>query len=92
MSHATDIAPLLAYLKVQGDLLEPVPPGWTGADITRRTHDEVHECIRCGERAQVAYVAETNAGDRWLDLCARDAYEARRAVERPEYTPAWRPE
>lgn len=46
MSSVADIAPLLAYLKVQGDLLPSAPPGWTGADITRRTKDEVHECIR----------------------------------------------
>jgi hypothetical protein len=31
--------------------------------------DEVHPCLRCGERAACAYIAETELGHRWLDLC-----------------------
>lgn len=80
-----DIAPLLAFLKVNGDLLPLVADDWTGEHITRRTQDEVHQCVRCPKRAQVAYVAETDKGERWLDLCAHCAYEARQAVNRPEY-------
>lgn len=64
---------MLHLLKAEPTLLDPAPAGFTGADIIRRTQDEVHTCLRCGGRAQAAYVAATTAGPRWLDLCADDA-------------------
>lgn len=50
-------------------LLPPAPDDYDGIAINRRARDSMHMCLRCGERAWVAYVAETTAGCRWLDLC-----------------------
>lgn len=79
------IVAMLGWLKIEGDVLQAVRPGWTGADLNRRTQDEVHDCLRCGERAQAAYVAHTDKGDRWLDLCWRDAYAARWALDEAQH-------
>lgn len=46
-------------------------------DIDRRTQDEVHTCVRCGERARVAFLAgpspQINLSRRWIDLCPKCA-------------------
>jgi hypothetical protein len=81
-SYATTALDGLLWLSRENpDLL----PRYTGRnaslDIEHRRHDEVHPCVRCGQRAQVAYVvtccytystmAEPPHGEpRWLDLCA----------------------
>lgn len=79
---APTLTDLLLWLRVQGSVLPPAPEGWTGADINRRTQDEVHDCLACGRRARCAFVAETDFhGDRWLDLCARCTYEVRQASD-----------
>lgn len=48
-------------------------PEATHTDITRRTKDEVHGCVRCGDRAEVAFLAGPSAqirlSARWVDLC-----------------------
>jgi hypothetical protein len=79
VTDQSDVAVLLAWLKVEGDVLEAVRDGWTGADITHRTMDQVHPCLRCGQQAQLAYVAHTDKGPRWLDLCPPCGYAARKA-------------
>jgi hypothetical protein len=59
---------LLHLLKAEPTLMPPVPTP-SGAAIEHRRLDEVHPCLRCGERAACAYIAETELGHRWLDLC-----------------------
>lgn len=65
-----DAIPLLHLLKANPTLLPPAPDPFTGAHIEHRCHDEVNMCLRCGKRAQTAFVAHTDLGPRWLDLCA----------------------
>lgn len=60
----------LHLLKAEPTLLPPAPTGDIAAAIEHRRHDEVHSCLRCGGRAQCAFVADTSLGNRWLDLCA----------------------
>lgn len=64
-----DTAAFLGLLKAEPTLLDPAPAGWNEGAVTRRTRDEVHSCLRCGGRAAVAFVALTDAGLRWLDVC-----------------------
>lgn len=59
---------LLYLLKAEPTLLPEAPPDATSR-IEHRTHDEVHSCLRCGKGAQEAFVADTERGPRWLDLC-----------------------
>lgn len=92
----TDLAALgmLYLLAAEPTLLPEAPSGATGADIERRRQDEVHPCLRCGKRAQVAYIAQMHIGPRWLDLCpacnhaVRAAADADRSEDWPE---EWRP-
>lgn len=86
-----DIAELLRSIRRDGSVLPAVPVGWTGKDIHRRTDDEVHDCLICGGRAHMAYVAHTKSGHRWLDLCMPCSSEVRRVAARPEYQPGWTP-
>lgn len=61
---------MLHLLKAEPTLLPEAPDEATAAHITHRTHDESHECLRCGSRADIAFIAATEIGPRWLDLCA----------------------
>lgn len=61
---------LLYLLRANPTLLPVAPPNVTAAMMTFRAKDQVHACLRCGKRAQCAYVAETSQSRRWLDLCA----------------------
>jgi hypothetical protein len=67
----TDVAEpsFMHLLAAEPTLLDPAPFGASAQVIDRRCFDEVHSCLRCGERAQQAFVAETRIGPRWLDLC-----------------------
>src|ERR1039457_429084 len=70
MREPSDVRIFLHLLKAEPSLLPEAP--WVDAwrQIDHRTKDEVHTCLRCGERACTAYVADTALGPRWLDLCA----------------------
>jgi hypothetical protein len=71
MSRAiADVRSFLHLLRTEPTLMPWAPAGDPAVLISRRTHDEVHSCLRCGQCAQVAYVAATVLGPRWLDLCA----------------------
>jgi hypothetical protein len=62
---------MLYHLRANPTLLDPAPTDrdtW-GSAITHRSEDEVHACLRCGEQAQIAVIAETPDRPRWLDLC-----------------------
>ncbi len=62
---------MLYLIRAEPSLLPAAPSGVDVAKaIEHRRHDEVHTCFRCGGRAQCAFVAHTEMGDRWLDLCA----------------------
>lgn len=69
MTAATDAMGLLHLLGAEPTLMPPAPATATGSDIEHRRHDEVHACLRCGERAEAALIADTKLGKRWLDLC-----------------------
>lgn len=60
---------MLYLLKAEPTLLPEAPVGDVAELIEHRTHDEVHSCLRCGKRAVQAFVADTELGPRWLDLC-----------------------
>jgi hypothetical protein len=61
---------MLYLLRANPTLLPEAPTNATGEQMEHRRHDEVHACLRCGQRAQCAFVAHTDIGNRWLDLCA----------------------
>ncbi|ANZ35242.1 hypothetical protein BBK82_03290 [Lentzea guizhouensis] len=65
---------LLHLVRAEPRLLEEAPADDQGAATTRRVQDEVHGCLRCGERAQVACIAHTKLGPRWVDLCHADLH------------------
>ena len=73
-----NIEGFLHLLKAEPTLLPVAPADATAALIDRRRLDEVHSCLRCGKRAQMAFIAHTPIGPRWLDLCA--------ACSRPLYS------
>jgi hypothetical protein len=60
---------MLHLLAAEPTLLEPAPVAATAAQIDHRRLDEIHACLRCPNRAQTAFVADTKLGPRWLDLC-----------------------
>lgn len=59
----------LLLLKAEPTLLPEAPADAAGEHIERRRLDEVHACLRCGGRADCAFIAATELGPRWLDLC-----------------------
>jgi len=61
-------AGLLAFLAVHADLLHPVR-GPCGPEAIEWRLAHAHPCLRCGAIAMVAYIAGTERGPRWLDLC-----------------------
>jgi hypothetical protein len=81
VSGPAGIAAFLHLMAAEPTLMDPAPTAPTAAQIDHRSYDEVHACLRCGGRAQVALVAHTKAGDRWLDLCAGCSHWAQRANE-----------
>lgn len=66
----TDADRFLMLIRDNPTLLPDAPSDSTAA-MEHRCRDEVHACLRCGERAQCAIVAGTSLGSRWLDLCAK---------------------
>ncbi|GAA0719243.1 hypothetical protein Drose_05580 [Dactylosporangium roseum] len=65
-----DVEGFLRLLAAEPTLLPPAPADGIGDATRRRTQDEIHSCLRCGRRAQEAFIAGTRLGPRWLDLCA----------------------
>jgi len=64
---------LLHLIKAEPSLLPAAPDPCSAKQMDHRRIDEVHVCLGCGERAQCVYVASTDAGPRWLDLCRKCA-------------------
>ncbi len=60
---------MLLLFKANPTLLPAAPDVFDGRMIEHRRKDEVHACLRCPSRAHTAYVAETELGNRWIDLC-----------------------
>ncbi|TMR11733.1 hypothetical protein ETD86_34760 [Nonomuraea turkmeniaca] len=82
---------MLTLLAIEPTLLPPAPERADGRHIEHRRRDEIHDCLRCGQRAMVAYiarsmVADPDPGPRWLDLCPACDYWLRTNL--PE---EWRP-
>ena len=76
-----DAVGLLYLLKAEPSLLPVAPDDASGEDIERRRLDEVHSCLRCGERATTALIVEDPhgawQGKRWFDLCYAHFAEVR---------------
>jgi hypothetical protein len=75
----TDADRFLILIRDNPTLL-PAAPVDTAAAMEHRARDEVHACLRCGKRAQSAFIAATKLGNRWLDLCAACAHWLRTAA------------
>jgi hypothetical protein len=61
---------LLLLLNANPSMLTPAPSVTPPFDhFEHRTKDEIHECLRCPERARIAYVLDLEGGPAWLDLC-----------------------
>jgi len=78
---ANDVAGMLHLLKAEPTLLHPAPVNYTARDMEDRRHSGAHSCLRCGQSSQRAYVADTELGPRWLDLCAECDYWLRRGLD-----------
>lgn len=61
----------LHHLKANPTLLDlaPVDRELWGRAMRHRADDEVHSCLRCGNRAHQAIIAEPPGGPRFLDMC-----------------------
>lgn len=69
--NATTIADgFLLLLQAEPTLMPPAPKDYTCVDMNQRLR-ETHPCLRCGRRARTTRVAQTELGNRWLDLCLR---------------------
>jgi hypothetical protein len=76
-----DVAGLLHLLRAEPTLMDPAPEGAGGDDVQRRTRGEVHDCLRCGQRATTALIALVPGhGRRWLDLCPQHFHEVSRGA------------
>jgi hypothetical protein len=67
----------VALLNLVGDewtALDEAPAEGQAEAIEWRRRDELHRCLRCGQRAVAAFVIEfkpvPESPPRWLDLCA----------------------
>ena len=81
----------LAYLiKAEPTLLPVAPDDDWAVQIRLRTSGEIHLCLRCGQRARCAYIAETTEGPRWLDLCPPCAIKLRDALDEDARRKTWR--
>jgi hypothetical protein len=66
----TEAAALLHLLKANPTLLNPVAgTAPIALQMRHRGQDEIHNCLRCGQRAAQALIADTKIGPRWVDLC-----------------------
>lgn len=75
-------ADTLVWLRLNGDVLEAAPTDAPPQAIDARSRDQVHGCLACNEPAQVAYIADTDKGPRWLDLCMKHSREVRQVSEK----------
>lgn len=71
---------MLHLLKAEPTLLPAAPLNTTAQQIDHRRLDEMHSCLRCGQPARLAYVASTELGPRWLDLCMKCGHWLRTAL------------
>lgn len=66
---------MLHLVKAEPTLLPRAPSVGQGPAIAQRRRCAGHVCLYCGGPATVAYIVATDAGPRWLDLCAADDRE-----------------
>lgn len=82
---------LLHLLAAEPTLLPAAPADTSGVEIEARRSSGEHACLRCGQPATTALIAEIpDHGKRWLDLCMAHFVEVRQA-ERPGERDTWRP-
>jgi hypothetical protein len=72
---------MVRLIAAEPTLLPTAPADDWAAKIEQRRLGEVHSCLRCGQRARCAYIAHTNLGPRWLDLCPPCDLTLRRALD-----------
>lgn len=79
------------FLKTLRDepwMMNAAPVDYTPVDMHNRSHEPWHSCLRCGRKSQVALIADTRWGPRWLDICHQDlAFIIKHSTAEPEYTP-----
>ena len=73
LTRKTDLGEWLKDLRAHPERMGAAPTTDQGVWIERRAASGLHECLRCGILAQVAFIADTKAGPRWLDLCSEHA-------------------
>jgi hypothetical protein len=69
VARKTDLGEWLKDLREHPERMGAAPLADQGAWIEHRAASGLHRCLRCGALAQVAFIADTKAGPRWLDLC-----------------------
>ena len=74
----TDIGEWLKDLRDHPERMGAAPATDQATWIDHRASSGLHRCLRCGGLAQVAFIADTKAGPRWLDLCPEHALMAYR--------------
>lgn len=83
---------LIRLIEAEPSLLPPVEVYdqelWAQA-IIDRTRTGGHLCLKCGEKAKVAYIAQGQGSCGWLDLCPPCALAMSKAVamDRPLPSP-----
>ncbi|MER7280553.1 hypothetical protein ABT369_39550 [Dactylosporangium sp. NPDC000244] len=65
----SEVDRFLMLLRDNPTLLDPAPGEAAAAAMQHRAQDEIHTCLRCGERSKAAVIAATKIGPRWLDVC-----------------------
>lgn len=61
--------------------LMPEAPSSAGKrEIVSRVHKGGNRCFRCGGQAEMAFVAKTKYGRRWIDACSVDGELVREAM------------
>jgi hypothetical protein len=75
MDDVEAIRGLLATIEAEPTLLPALPgvrPHNRGEMLYRRVADEVHPCLKCGERATAAFLVKQSLDGTWraLDVCS----------------------
>jgi hypothetical protein len=73
VARKTDLGEWLKGLRDNPERMGAAPLTDQGAWIEHRAASGLHRCLRCGALAQLAFIADTKAGPRWLDLCPEHA-------------------
>lgn len=79
MMDIMNVDGMLHLLAAEPTLLPLAPSAASGDDIAARVAAGGRACLRCGQPAATALIADTpHHGRRWLDLCMKDFNAVRR--------------